>query len=137
MNKRFMRLIVLCMSAMIVLGGLSFAYATVNVQVEENQSSATKIELINSDGECVRTWILEEKGPLVKELEPGTYTLREVVEINGYEIPAIPTTWNTMLGCGVIIPADALDPEPPTPSFTPLPEDIYDDFWDWINTLES
>lgn len=153
MKKKFGLVTVICFAAMVTFGSFTFAYATGNtgeaasissytiqVQLDDSTFTGMKVELINSDGECIKSWDLQEKGELVADLAPGAYTLREIVEINGYEMPRMS---NIMVGCGVIIPYDP-NPETITPDFDPLdyiPTEpleplfpyYYDKFQQWID----
>jgi len=113
----------------------------IRVELDDSEFNGSKVELLKKDGTFVNSWNLKEKGELVADLPPGSYTLREIIEINGYEIPRMS---NIMVGCGKIIP---YDPEPDTiePSFDPLdylptdplepsfPSYYYDKFQQWID----
>ena len=156
MKKRFGLITAVCLVAMIMFGSFTFAYAasdagvtapissyTIQVQLDDSEFTGVRVELINSDGECVNSWDLQKKGKLVADLAPGSYTLREIVEINGYEMPM---RSNIMVGSGVIIPYDP-NPETIEPDFDPadyIPTEplepltpsfpyYYDKFQQWID----
>ena len=106
----------------------------IRVELDDDQFSGSKVELVNSDGSVVKAWNLREKGELVADLAPGSYTLREIVEINGYEMPV---NSNIMVGCGKIVPFDPEAPvvEPSVPDLPDLPDYVYDEFQKWLNQL--
>ncbi len=99
---------------------------SVSVTLDSSDFSGTRVDLLDSDGTVVNTWSLEEKGELVANLEPGAYTLREIVEINGYEMPQLS---NIMVGGAIITPVD--------PNVNVIdPDDFsyyYDMFQKWID----
>lgn len=98
----------------------------VRVKLEDSQFTGSRVELLKKDGTLVDSWHLKEKGELVANLEPGAYTLRELVELNGYEIPMIS---NIMVGGAIITPVD--------PNVNEInPEEFsyyYDMFQKWID----
>ena len=143
---RLRTIIAVCMALMITMGSFTCVFAAENaykvrVELSDNEFTGSRVELLNSDGTTVKAWNLKEKGELVADLAPGAYTLREIVEINGYEMPM---NSNIMVGCGNLEPFDPKLPvvEPTTPILpdvepvTPtLPDYIYDEFQKWIDQL--
>lgn len=109
---------------------------SVSVNLDGSDFDGDRVEVVAADGTVVKAWSLEDDGPLVANLAPGAYTLKEIVEINGYEMPMIS---NIMVGGANIVPAkpevidpmDFIDPE----ILPNLPDFVYDDFQKWINQL--
>lgn len=99
---------------------------SMSVTLDSSDFAGARVDVLNSEGTIVKSWNLKEKGELVADLEPGSYTLREVVEINGYEMPQLS---NIMVGGAIITPVD-----PNTNVINP--EDFsyyYDKFQKWID----
>lgn len=112
----------------------------VMVQLDDSKFQGMRVDLMAHDGSHIKSWDLAEKGKLTAHLAPGVYTLREIIEINGYEIPKMK---NIMVGSGTLVPvkpqvdpediAPSFNPEPVLPEPTQHPEFYYDKFQQWIN----
>ncbi|MBP3384321.1 MAG: hypothetical protein J6M22_02540 [Firmicutes bacterium] len=127
------KIIVICMAMVIALSGFTFVSAAektidvndykATVTLDDSEFSGVRIELMTRDGKHIKSWELAEKGKLTADLPPGSYTLREIIEINGYEFPNFT---NFMVGCGNLVPVDpnAPDVSPEWPEILPevLPE---------------
>lgn len=108
----------------------------VSVTLESDDFAGSRVELLTSCGTVIKAWSIKEKGELIADLSPGAYTLREIVEINGYEMPM---NSHIMVGSGTLVPLEP-HPENIDPEFAPelpeLPGYIYDDFQKWIEQLK-
>ena len=105
---------------------------TVNVTLDGSDFDGDRVEVLTADGTVVKAWNLEDDGELVANLAPGSYSIREIVELNGYEMPIV----STAMVSGTILPAEpSIKPAlPDIPDILPdLPDWVYVEFNQWIN----
>lgn len=109
----------------------------VRVEVDVDRYNGSRLEMIDDAGNCVGVWSLKDDGELIANVQPGAYTLREIVELNGYEIPV---NSHIMVGSGNLVPVkppETVEPETTfEPELDPLPSYYYDEFQKWLDGLK-
>ena len=139
--KNVRKVAAVCMALVIVLSSFTCVFAEektvdvsdykVTVTLDESEFTGVRVDLMSRDGKNIRSWELAEKGKLTADLTPGSYTLRQVIEINGYEFPSFS---NFMVGGAIIVPVDPNGPiiKPTWPENLPdiIPEltPVYPDY---------
>ena len=135
---RLRKFTVIALALMLALGSAAGVFAadrdadysssySVSVKLVGSEFDGDRVEVLDSDGNVVKAWKLDGDGELIANLAPGSYTLREVIELNGYEIPK---DMAIMVGGANIVP---VDPNPSPEDI--LPDIYYDMFQEWINQL--